>query len=186
MLHACLNWGVRQGLIPRNPVEYLGVGSYTNKERILSKKEREVISGAVRGQEFKDYLRVLELTGARPFSEIAALTAEMIDFDGGVIVFTEHKNAKKNKTRTIYLTPEMEAVLRRRVAERPDGLLFRSAQGMPIDSKSVSHRLRYIAKRAKFKPFTVYSYRHTYITEALERGLTASVVAELVGNSGSF
>ena len=54
---------------------------------------------------------------------------------------------------------------------------------MPIDSRSASHRMRGAVTRLGLKPLTVYAYRHTYITEALERGLTASVVAQLVGNS---
>lgn len=183
VLHACMNWGVKHDLLKENPVRKLEMGSYRNTERILSPEEREQVRGAMRGQEFKDYLRVLELTGARPFSEIAALTGQMIDFDAGVIEFGKHKNSKKGKKRTVYLVPELEAILRRRIAERPGTRLFLSAQGEPIDSKSVSHRLRGAAKRLSLKPFTVYAYRHTYITEALERGLTASVVAELVGNS---
>jgi len=180
---ACLNWGVKHDHLKENPIHKLETGSYHNTERILTRDEREKVRGAVRGHEFQDYLRVLEFTGARPFSETAALTAEMIDFADGMIPFPKHKNTKKGKRRVVYLTPELEIILKRRIAERPEGLLFRSFQGMPIDSKSVSHRLRGVAQRLRLKPFTVYAYRHTYITEALERGLTASVVAELVGNS---
>jgi integrase len=179
----CLNWGVKRQLLKENPVKTLDMGSYHSSERILSRDERERIRGAVRGQEFRDYLRVVELTGARPFSEIAAITAEMIDFDAGVIELKRHKNARKGKKRTVYLTPELTEILRRRAAHRPTGVLFRSMQGMPIDSRSVSHRMRGVARRLGIKPLTVYAYRHTYITESLERGLTASVVAQLVGNS---
>jgi integrase len=182
-LQACMNWGVKREMIPVNPVKALGIGSYTNAERILTAAERKLVREGINGQEFKDYLRVLELTGARPFSEIATLTASVVDFDNGVIVFEKHKNAKKGKRRTVYLTPELVEILRRRIAERPEGLLFRTIRGNPIDSKNVSHRLRLVTKRVGMKRFNIYSYRHSYITDALERGLTASVVAELVGNS---
>jgi integrase len=182
-LQACMNWGVKREMIAANPVKALGIGSYTNAERILSVAERDRVRAAVQGQQFKDYLRVLELNGARPFSEIATLTAEMVDFENGVIVFEKHKNVKKGKRRTIYLTPELVEILRRRIAERPQGILFRTKRLEPISSKSVSHRLRGVGKRLSMKAFNVYSYRHSYITDALERGLTASVVAELVGNS---
>ena len=42
---------------------------------------------------------------------------------------------------------------------------------------------RRLEKRLGIARFNPYSYRHSYITEALERGLTADIVAELVGNS---
>ena len=68
-----------------------------------------------------------------------------------------------------------------------DGWFYTTSKGKQIklsqnekDAEREFHAL--LAKRTD-EPATVYSYRHTYITEALERGLTASMVAELVGNS---
>ncbi|VTR93073.1 phage integrase family protein : Phage-related integrase OS=Blastopirellula marina DSM 3645 GN=DSM3645_03233 PE=4 SV=1: Phage_integrase [Gemmata massiliana] len=182
-LQACLNWAVKRDMISVNPVKKLGIGSYTNAERILTAEERTRARAAVKDQQFKDYLRVLELTGARPFSEIATLIADLVDFENGVIVFERHKNAKKGKRRTVYLTPELTEILRRRVAARPEGLLFRTTHQCPIDSKNMAHRLRLIAVRASIKRFNAYAYRHSYTADALERGLTTRVVAELVGDS---
>ena len=71
----------------------------------------------------------MELTGARPFSELARITAAMVDWKDETISFGELKNEKKGKTRTIYLDPDMMALLRRLAVKHPTGVLFRNTKG---------------------------------------------------------
>lgn len=101
---ACLNWAVAQGYIAGHPLTKLKRGSHKKRERVLTLAERETIRANVK-PDFRDFLFALEQTGARPFSELALLTADMIDWEGKTVTFKQHKNAKKGKKRTIYLTP---------------------------------------------------------------------------------
>jgi integrase len=111
-LLACLNWGVTQGYIDRHPLAKLKRGAHRRRERVLTPDEPQKIRDGVK-PDFREFLLALELTGARLFSELATLTAEMIDWESNTITLKEHKNAAKGKTRTIYLAPAMDELLTR-------------------------------------------------------------------------
>ena len=106
ILLACLNWGVAEGHIDVHPLGRLKRGAHRRRDRVLTPQEREKIRKNVK-PEFHDFLFALEQTGARPFSELAPLTAAMIDWQTNTITLKDHKNAGKGKTRTLYLTPAM-------------------------------------------------------------------------------
>lgn len=179
---ACLNWADKEGLIDGHPLRKLKAGRYDRRERILTDTEKAAIRAAV-PEYLLDFLDTLALTGARPYSEVARLTAAMIDWKVGIIPLGEHKNAKKGKPRTIYLTPPLEAILRRKVAEYPTGLLFRTRRGVRWTAPHMHYWLRKLERTLKIPRISLYAWRHTMITEALERGLTGDLVSELVGNS---
>src|SRR5262249_36643771 len=71
-VHACLNWGVRQGLIDKNPISstpgYKREGRNERRKGTLSDADR-VTAEEHAGPVFKPVLVVLRETGARP-SEI--------------------------------------------------------------------------------------------------------------------
>lgn len=182
IVQACFNWAEAQGIIPENPVRKLKAGTYERRERTLSVTEREAIRNIV-PPHLRDFLDALELTGARPYSEVAILTADMIDWAAGVIPIARHKNKKKGKARTIFLSPRLEELLRRKCAEHPNGLLFRTRRGVRWTAPHMHYWLRKLEKRLGMPRISLYAWRHTMITDALERGLTGDVVAELVGNS---
>ncbi|MBX9581286.1 MAG: site-specific integrase [Gemmataceae bacterium] len=183
IVRTCLNWAVEQGYLADNPLRRLKCGSFHGRERILTREERDGVRRLARRQNFKDYLSFLELTGSRPYSEAAAVTAAQIDFAAGTITLEKHKNARKGKRRVIYLTPELEALLKRLAAAKPKGHLFVTSNGLPYSGHNIGHTLNGLADKLGIKRFAPYAYRHTYITEALERGLSSDIVARLVGNT---
>src|SRR5207253_3250410 len=73
-LLACLNWAVQQGYIDNHPLGKVKRGAHKRRERIFTAEELEKIRGKVK-PDFADFLLALELSGARPFSELATLTA---------------------------------------------------------------------------------------------------------------
>jgi integrase len=183
VVRACLNWAVDQGYLTHNPLGRLKAGSYHRRERILTVEERVKIKALIRDRAFREFVLFLEQTGARPFSEAAIVTREMIDFAQGTITFTKHKNARKGKTRTIYMTDGLREVLARRCREHLTGPLFTTRNGMPFSGPNTVQRIRRFEARLDIPRFSLYSYRHSYITDALERGLSSDIVAELVGNT---
>ena len=179
---AVLNWAVDQGYIPTHPLKKLKRGSHKRRERVFSADELRRIREFVK-PDFADFLRALELTGARPFSELAKVTAEMVDWADETITFSEHKNEKKGKTRTIYCAPELLTLLRRLAEAHPTGLLFRNIKGKIWRSHDATRRLHYATEKLGIPKGTIYAVRHHVITKGLEKGLNANVIAELVGNS---
>ncbi len=181
-LKAVCNWGVRQGYLEDHPLKKLPGGQSVRRDQVLTPDERrrirEVVSPA-----FADFLRVVELTGARPFSEVAVLEARHIDFTSGTATLAEHKTAKKTgRPRTLFFTDESLAVLRRLASEHPVGVLFRNRDGTAWNRVSAKRWFEKVEKRAGIKASS-YVLRHTRITEAIINGVPVEVVAELVGNT---
>lgn len=72
---------------------------------------------------FRLILRVLYVSGARPV-KVAAVTAENLDTDAGLVSLAEHKTAYKGFRRVIYLTLEAVALLERRCERYRSGPLL--------------------------------------------------------------
>jgi integrase len=113
---------------------------------------------------------------------------------------TRHKTKKKTgKVRVVFLTPVMQELTKKLVRRYPTGPLFRTFRGKKSAQNKGNRsvvgekqawtrngiRCRFKRLRAKLglKEVVAYTYRHTYITDALCRGVPAAVVAELVGTS---
>jgi integrase len=182
-LLACLNWAVDQGYVKENPLKKLKRGRHNRREAIFTTDELRRIREFTNPY-FADFLLGLELTGARPFSELARIKARMVNWEESTITLEEHKNAKKTgKKRTIYLVPEMVVLLKKLALRHPEGLLFRNTRGKVWRSHDATRCLHYCTEKLGIKRGTIYGLRHYVCTNALEKGLSANVVAELVGNS---
>jgi integrase len=103
-------------------------------------------------------LRLLWLTGARP-GEVAGLEAGDVDLTQGVAVLTEHKTAHLGKCRIVFLCPEAVNVLRERIAERPQGLLFPG-----VDKVSTSGAM--VVRRLTWASGLVVAYRGSMVSES--------------------
>jgi integrase len=184
VLKACLNWCARNGVTADNPLRNIAVGTFRRRERILKGPEKARLHEVLRpGRPLTDFILFLEQTGCRPFSEAAQVTAAMVNWEDGSILLEKHKNAKKGKTRKIYLTPALLTRLRQLAERHPEGPLLRRPNGEPWNRQDAGAAFRKLARRAGIGKFHPYALRHTYITDALSRGIPASVVAALVGNS---
>jgi integrase len=180
---ACLNFGVRKLGLPPHPLKHVRAGSCDRRERILTDEERAKVRGAVAGP-FADFVRALELTGARPFSEVAKVTAADCDLVAGTWTLQKHKNRRKKKVaRVIYLVPEMVELTRRLMKSRPAGPLFGNRSGRPWTRQALTARFRALGKRLGIAGLMAYTFRHQFVTDALARGVPAAVVAELCGTS---
>ncbi len=178
------NWAATEGLIRESPLRSLQKPPPRRRERILTPEERREILAAIRDQPFREFVFALQETGCRP-SEVRKVSAENVDLERGVWVFAEHKTKKKTgKPRIIYLTPGMLELTRRLVREHPTGPLFRGPRsGKPFTRNGIRCRFRRLRKKfPHLKGVISYTYRHTYTTDALERGVPVATVAELVGH----
>ena len=181
-IKACLNWAVREGYLAENPLKRMVGGDTVRRDLILTEDQKKRIAEVVT-PDFRDFLRAIELTGCRPFSEMANLEAGMVDFAAGTATIQQHKNRKKSgKPRIIFLVPELLEMLRGRAARYPTGPLFRSRRGAKWSAVSGWKWMDAIKKRTGITAYP-YAWRHGYITDALIRGVPVEVVAELVGNT---
>jgi integrase len=180
IVKAVMNWAVSEGYLDASPLAKLRRRKIARRGRILSPDERGRILAAV-SPAFRDFLRVLEQTGFRPFSEVARLAAADVDFGQGRAVLKKHKNAGKGKQRVIYFPAALLTRLAELAAERPTGPLLRNRLGNKWTPSNVGHYLERV--EVGLEPFVCYDFRHSYVTDALTKGVPVEVVAELVGTS---
>ncbi len=182
LITACMNWAVTEQRIARNPIKGVRRKKTKRRERIIPQEHLELI--LTKGpQRVAVFLRVLIQTGMRPFSELAKLTAAMIDWSEGLVVFEKHKNAKKGKKRVVFFAPETLALLKTQAAKHPEGLLFRTRWGTPWNRNNCRAELLRACEELGLPPYSPYDFRRTYITIGLAKGLTANVMAQLAGNT---
>lgn len=129
-------------------------------------------------------LVVLWNTGARP-GEIRQLTAEQVDWSAGVATLTKHKTARKTgKPRLIVLPPAAMEVLQRQRERHGAGYLFRHCRGEPFSSVHLTVRVWGLSKKVGAR-LTSAGFRHSFCTDALEKGVPEPHLAALLGHTST-
>ncbi|HWE36403.1 MAG TPA: site-specific integrase [Isosphaeraceae bacterium] len=189
VLKRALNWAAKCRRIPDNPIAHMARPPARRREKILTAEERvNLLDFYPEGDPFRDFLIALQESGARP-GEIMRLTAADVDLADGTATLGEHKTrGKTGKSRVIYLTPRLSALLAERMRSHPTGPIFRNADGNPWNRQAVNCRFRRKRNRKRDpidKGIVAYTYRHTYTTDALEKGVPVATVAELLGHEST-
>lgn len=182
-----VNWAVRRKLIRESPLKELIKPPIARREKILTPEERLIILRAVKDQAFKLFLFALSQTGARP-GEIRTVAAANLHASGlWIFPPKQHKTGKKTgKPRIIYLTPAMKKLCERLAKEQPSGPLFLNMRGKPWTKDAIRLRFRNLRKRfPQLQGVVCYCWRHTWTTDALERGVPVATVSELLGHSNT-
>jgi integrase len=149
---------------------------------VTSEEHDRLVSNA--SPAFALFLTVLYATGARP-GEVARMTADDFDADAGIVILTAHKTAHKGKSRTIYLTPEIVALLVKQREQYPTGAFLRNNKGKAWGSRPLVKAMIATRQRAGIPHAVCYGLRHSFATDALANGVPDAHVAELLGHSGT-
>lgn len=183
IIKAVFNWADDQGYVTPNPIKKLKRRSTGRRRRVLSEEERGRIMAAV-SQDFRDFLELLQMTGCRPFSEGARITAADVDFDRGRAVLAKHKTAKKtDRPRLVYLPPGLLEKVRERAGRYPTGPLYRNRLGNGWSADTVGKYVKRVCLKLKIEGVTSYTIRHSFISAALVKGVPVEVLAVLAGNT---
>ena len=169
------------------------------------KPKKKAVSLAPIGQ----FIRMLILTGARPFSELARITADDVrETDKGTVIRIaagtdedgnyRHKAARKTgKDRVIYLFPDAELIVRELMERFPRGSgipLFRTPRGRSWtrnNGVTTFCRIKEVLgwdKDADKKHLSFYTCRHTFAKRILSgywtgQPATIETLAGLMGNT---
>jgi len=184
-VRAVFRWALRQGVIDRDPLAAMPRPKrHPKRDAIPSPEDVSRAMAAVLSAGLRDLLTFMYATGCRP-KEARTLRAEHIKRDQGVAVLTEHKTAHKTgRARVIYL-PTVAAEIAYRLADQnPEGPVFVNARGEPWTGNALGLAVRRLRERAGLtSDMVAYALRHGYVTDALAKGQSSSIVAELVGHA---
>ncbi|MEL7266921.1 MAG: tyrosine-type recombinase/integrase, partial [Planctomycetota bacterium] len=178
-----LNWALDRGHIEHNPIADLKRPKRKRRDVCYNAAEWQAIVSHATGP-LVDFLEFLSLTGCRP---IEARTLEGRHIQGDQAVFEIEKSKGKFERRVIYLVEAAKAILGRLVAEHPKGPVFRNSKGNPWTKDALVCRMKRIRIKVSEElgyevPAMAYGARHSYATNALQRGVDSTIVANLMGH----
>lgn len=195
VLKQVLKWAKWEAdLIDASPLATLKLSKGQSRKRVLTLDEHRALVRAARRPRDRALLWFMWWCGCRP-EELHALRWEQVSKDGSRAILTEHKNAKKTKKpRVLYFTPNGAALLRK--YRRTCGLVFTNSKQRAWTKDAIATLLRELSGRAfgsektKYgkaktneKTVTLYAYRHSFATRALEQGVGVADLAEIMGTS---
>ncbi len=191
-VQAALNWAVKSGLIPTNPLRGVEMPQPRSRSRealVTPEQHRKLLELA--SPRLRPVIVCLENSGARP-GELTAATAKDWDDALGALVYHAdttrredefgHKTSRE-KDRIIVFTGEALEIMRGLVAAHPTGPLFRNRTGRPWTPTTIWERFKKLREQVGNPHLTPYSYRHTIATGLLKAGRSIDLVAALLGNT---
>lgn len=182
----CLNWAMDQQLIAVNPLARMKRPASRRRSVLVGDAGHAAMIAKIRDgskidRRFSLAMIALKHTGGRP-QDVARATIEAND--GETWVIEEHKTRRKtDKPRIVYLSPCLQTVTKLAAGNRTSGPLF-VGRGGGLTVNAIVCRIKRLRESLGLPAGTVaYSYRHTFITSALVRGVPIATVAELTGTS---
>ena len=173
---AALRWCREEGLTTADPLERLKAPPITRRERTLTAVERSLLWKAA-CLEFRDVLLALGESGARPHV-VYDLEAHHLDLRNGTATL-----ASKGRPYVVILTARIKARLEELAEVRPTGPLLRNTRGEPWTRNAVRIQFRRLGEATGVKGVTAYAYRHSFATDALERGVSPAAVSALLNHT---
>lgn len=150
----CMQWGLRQGYLDRNPLMDLEVPAAERRETTISDAEFADLLSVVRDEGFRELLIVTWESGCRP-QESLRVEARHVDSNHTRWVFPKSESKNKKTVRVVYMTPRAWEIISRLVSEYPTGPLFRNGNGVPWTTDAVNCaflRVRERLGKARAKP----------------------------------
>lgn len=180
MVKAAFNWAIREGMIAGNPFASVRKPAVGKAKRTMTAAEAVMFREAA-GDCFGDFLDGLRWTGSRP-QELARLEAAHIDWDAACAVLDGKTTEATGEPIVLRLAGPMLALCRRLADRHPTGPLFVNARGRAWGNRAIAHRMAALRRKLGVERVTAYTYRHTYVTDALERGVPVTDVAALANH----
>jgi len=199
-INACCKWAVQSQLIPANPFQGMASSIVIPKgerggneiDPFTPDERAAIIAGFENSKYYRHYaplVRFLFLTGCRPAEALALewghITGGFINFQQTSVIAsanTVKPGLKTQSNRKFPINRQLQELLDS--IPRVNTLVFPAPDGGVIGWGNFTRRAwATVLSGAGVRYRRPYQTRHTFITEALRRGLSVQDVARLVGNS---
>ncbi len=191
---AGLNWAAKpeQSIIDRNPIRGMKRPSVRSRgaETVIDDSDFQILLDNAPPW-IRDALFFLRQTGTRPVN-LARIEAKTIDAEYRCVRVEVHKTRDKTKRPLIIpLTLSALNLLLRLAEKYPEGPLFRTHQGKPMNSRLFTMSFQYLKKKLKRNKIALkgkviaYGIRHTVATELLKKDVPDAKVAFILGHKNT-
>jgi integrase len=174
-------WAVKQGYIDHSPIAMIEKPMPGRREQIVTEKEFKTLISHVKDEQFRDLLWASWETGARP-QELLKVEARHVDLANSRWVFPTVESKGKKRQRVVYLTDRVLKITKRLMKKWPEGKLFRNRRNAPWNPMQLNNRFQRLHKKIGVR-YCLYVLRHSFCTRALENGVDAVTLAELMGHT---
>ncbi|UOQ58597.1 site-specific integrase [Leucobacter allii] len=193
-----LTAAVDVGILSHNPCAKLNLGIPDNpSERTYTQKEQHRLFSELPSVLDQALVAILLGTGCR-LGEALALEARHFNVQHSTVRFRQTWDShnrklktytKGKKRRTVPIDNWLLDLIKPLLKARPEGYLFRSRGGVPLDVANWRKRVwnkcsdEIGLNSAGKERGSIHTLRHTYATEQLEAGLSLAEIADLLGHS---
>lgn len=198
VLRIALGAAVKDGTLSTNVCDRVPAPKYEPQKRgAFSEEEFALLMSEVAGTRIKNLVPFAAYTGLRP-GELVALCWQDVDLDKGTL--SVRKSKTKAGLRTVTLPrPALDALQAQRdmqFADRkaalasgtpwrnPEGYVFATARGGPLDRKNVARDFRKFRRRAGLADnLPLYSLRHTNVSLNVAAGVPLELISKRIGHT---
>lgn len=207
IISEALEHAVRQGELVRNCAKLVDPPKPKRvKVQTLTKDDAIRFLEAARDSQYFYLFAVALGTGAR-LGELLALTWHNVDMERGCVTIDAtlyregqdcyRKQPKSGRTRNVPLPPafmpylqDYRTTIENELAQlgvplAPDGYVFHTAEGKPLDRHSVSRGLSRVLTIAGLPHIRFHDLRHTHASLMLQDGRNPKVVQERLGHASA-
>lgn len=171
------HWAEAERLISFYPLKGFRKATPTRREMVITPRQYAALLKAASSHSILAVVKFLYHTGARP-QELRKIRAEWINGRKIILPVAESKGRKKNR---VILLDDTAYRIVTKLAGR--GIVFRSPTGKPWTKANLIGAMRKLRRDAKVPGLCSYTFRHSFCTRLLERGVDVATVAALAGNT---
>ena len=182
---------IADGLVENTPCNKVKWRKVDKRERRLVTAEEldrlceAALKTSKNGQQFVDFIRLLQFTGGR-LSESLRLRWADVDWDQGQLVIGAEGESKNHEARHVDFNPSLEAHLKDMLTRRDTGRewLFPSSQRGREDQHALSYRdtLLMARKASGLEHVGFHDCRHHFISMSVMAGIDYMTIAAWVGH----
>ena len=146
---------------------------------ILSKEEINRMIFSTPNLKYRLLIKLAYSAGLR-VSELINLKYQNLDFERNIINI---RAAKGKKDRIVMLSPQVKNDIQN-LSPKKEGYIFLSQRNKKYSTGSIQKIVSNLAKKANIKKkVTPHTFRHSFATHLLERGIGISQIQKLLGHS---
>ena len=182
------SWAKSEGHLTVNNLAEVKRPRPQRREEIPDDKEVQRLFDAAK-PELREFLTFLNETGCRP-GEAFIIERRHVDLTHREVRFKigeDKTSGKTGRPRVIHLNDQALAILKKLIGSSEPGPLFRNSRGKPWNRNSVRCAINRIRVKSDLSvDMVAYALRHRWITDALARGVSIAMVAEMCGTSAEM
>lgn len=173
------NWGISMGYLESNPIARMEKPRRQIRQDFLPVDVWPKLLDSARDREFRDFLTVMLMTGART-QEMLRFEAKHFDRNRLILPIEDSKGCKRS--RVVYLPDETIAIIERLIQASPTGPIFRNSLGVPWNRNSIRCRFKRLKKLLGMPGLCSTTLRHSYAHHRLISGQDALTISKLMGH----